>query len=76
MKTKKATLVRIILGQGSFFLKKLKRADIDILKRTTRYSHYQNYSVFYSQQVISFGLKKQPAAIVKTEIEVFVKNID
>ena len=77
MHTKKAILVRIILRRGSFFhfLKRLKERrnvkkgqDIHIL-RITFGCQQVNFLIF--PDIIT-----QSTAIVKTKIEVFIKNID
>ena len=80
MYTKKAILVRIILRRRSFFpfSQKIKRKhkyekegqDIHIVRISTTFG-CQQVNFFIFPDII-----RQSAAIVKTNIEVFIKNID
>ena len=79
MHTKKAILVRIILRQRSFFyfLKKLKeirnmkkKDEIFILSELLLFLGINKLIFLY------FLTSRQPAAIVKTKVEVFIKNFD
>ena len=78
MHTKKAILVRIILRQGSFFrfLKRLKESRN--MKKKDKIFILSEF-LLPCQQVIFLifpDIITQSTAIVKTKIEVFIKNID
>ena len=79
MHTKTAILVRIIWGENHFsvFSKNLKKENYE---KEGQDIHIVRISTTFECQKVSFlifpHLIRQSAAIAKTKIEVFIKNLD